>query len=415
MEKVYMCIDLKSFYASVECVERGIDPLKAKLVVADPSRTEKTICLAVSPALKAQGVKNRCRVFEIPDGIEYITAVPRMALYIDYSSRIYGIYLKYVSGEDIHVYSIDEVFIDASMYIYSTGCAPKEFAQRLMGEILEETGITATCGIGTNMYLAKIALDIISKHAEDHIGILDEQSYQSRLWTHKPLSDFWRISTGTIERLRRLGITNMGEIAHAGESVLYKTFGIDAQLLIDHAWGREMTTMADIKSYRSQTKSLSSGQVLPRGYEREEAELVVREMAETLSYDMFSQGMTTDSVTLNLGYDGWRGCKGTAKIGARTASVGKLTGVCASLYNDIALDAGKIHRIHICFNRTQPGGGMQYDFFTDARAQEREYDMQTAIVDIKGKYGRNGLFRASDLLEGARALERNAQIGGHRA
>lgn len=414
-ERIYMCIDLKSFYASVECVERGIDPLKAKLVVADPSRTEKTICLAVSPALKAQGVKNRCRVFEIPDGTEYIMAVPRMALYIEYSTRIYSIYLRHISKEDIHVYSIDEVFIDAGMYIRANGISAREFAQLIMNEILEETGITATCGIGTNMYLAKIALDIISKHTSDHIGILDEQSYRDKLWNHRPLSDFWRISTGTIERLRRLGITNMREIAYANESVLYKAFGIDAQLLIDHAWGREITTMSDIKSYRPQMKSLSSGQVLPRGYEREEAELVVREMAENLSYDMFSKGLTTDSVTLYLSYDGWDGCKGTAKTGARTASVGKLTGLCTALYKDIARNEGRVRRINICFNRTQPDGGVQYDFFSDARSQEREYDMQTAIVGIKGKYGKNGLLRGSDLLDGARAIERNAQIGGHRA
>ena len=265
-ERTYLCIDLKSFYASVECVERGLDPMKAKLVVADPSRTEKTICLAVTPALKALGVKNRCRVFQIPKGIDYITAPPRMALYLDYSARIYSIYLKYAAPEDIHVYSIDEVFMDVTDYLPARKMDARQFAVTIMADIKNTLGITATCGIGSNLYLAKVALDIISKHASDFIGILSEDSYRETLWNHRPMTDFWRIGEGTVRRLERLGIQTMGEVAHADERVLYKTFGIDAELLIDHAWGRESTTMADIKNYVPETHSLSSGQVLSCGY-----------------------------------------------------------------------------------------------------------------------------------------------------
>ena len=237
-ERKYSCIDLKSFYASVECRERGLDPMKSNLVVADPERTDKTICLAVSPAMKAKGVPGRCRVFEIPGGIEYIMAPPRMQLYIDYSAAIYGIYLKYISKEDIHVYSIDEVFMDMTDYLKLYQMTEKELSMRIMQDIFDSTGITATAGIGTNLYLAKVALDITAKHVPDHIGILNEESYCQTLWDHKPLTDFWRIGKGTVNRLGRAGITTMGEVAHADEDLLYRMFGVDAELLIDHAWGR---------------------------------------------------------------------------------------------------------------------------------------------------------------------------------
>lgn len=249
-DRTYVCIDLKSFYASVECRERGLDPMTTNLVVADPERSDKTICLAVSPAMKKLGVPGRCRVFEIPKGIEYIMAPPRMQLYIDYSAEIYAIYLKYISKEDIHVYSIDEVFMDVTDYLAMYQMSAKELSVRIMEDILEHTGITATAGIGTNLYLAKVALDITAKHVEDHIGILDEESYCKTLWNHKPLTDFWRIGKGIANRLEQSGIRTMGEIAHADEDMLYRMFGVDAELLIDHAWGREITTMQDIKSYR---------------------------------------------------------------------------------------------------------------------------------------------------------------------
>ena len=245
MDKTYICIDLKSFYASVECVERGLDPFTTNLVVADPDRTEKTICLAITPAMKALGIKNRCRVFEIPKGIDYIMAVPRMGLYIEYSADIYSIYLKYISREDIHVYSIDEVFMDVTDYLSMYGMSAKQLGIMIMKDIEDSTGITATCGIGSNMYLAKIALDITAKHVADHIGILDEESYRKTLWDHKPLRDFWRVGPGIEKRLARCGITTMRQIAQADENLLYSLFGVDAELLIDHAYGRETTTIAD--------------------------------------------------------------------------------------------------------------------------------------------------------------------------
>lgn len=272
-DRTYVCIDLKSFYASVECRERGLDPMTTNLVVADPERSDKTICLAVSPAMKKLGVPGRCRVFEIPKGIEYIMAPPRMQLYIDYSAEIYAIYLKYISKEDIHVYSIDEVFMDVTDYLAMYQMSAKELSVRIMEDILEHTGITATAGIGTNLYLAKVALDITAKHVEDHIGILDEESYCKTLWNHKPLTDFWRIGKGIANRLEQSGIRRMGEIAHADEDMLYRMFGVDAELLIDHAWGRESTTMQDIKSYRPKTNSLSSGQVLECDYTFEKGKL----------------------------------------------------------------------------------------------------------------------------------------------
>lgn len=301
-DRTYVCIDLKSFYASVECRERGLDPMTTNLVVADPERSEKTICLAVSPAMKKLGVPGRCRVFEIPKGIEYIMAPPRMQLYIDYSAEIYAIYLKYISKEDIHVYSIDEVFMDVTDYLAMYQMSAKELSVRIMEDILEHTGITATAGIGTNLYLAKVALDITAKHVEDHIGILDEESYCKTLWNHKPLTDFWRIGKGIANRLEQSGIRTMGEIAHADEDMLYRMFGVDAELLIDHAWGRESTTMQDIKSYRPKINSLSSGQVLECDYTFEKGKLVVKEMADLLCLELVEKGLVTDSITLHVGY-----------------------------------------------------------------------------------------------------------------
>jgi Nucleotidyltransferase/DNA polymerase involved in DNA repair len=279
--KMYLCIDLKSFYASVECVERGLDPMTANLVVADPERSDKTICLAVSPSMKALGVKNRCRVFEIPRNIDYIMAEPRMQKYIDYAAEIYGIYLKYISKDDIHVYSIDEAFIDVSPYLKTYGKNAKEMAEFLMGEVYRETGIRATCGIGTNLYLTKIALDITAKHSSDFIGYLDEELYIKTLWDHRPLTDFWRIGPGIAKRLENCNIFTMGQLAHADEELLYGTFGIDAELLIDHAWGREPVTIADIKAYKSKTNSITSGQVLMRDYSFEEGKLIIRKIPKS--------------------------------------------------------------------------------------------------------------------------------------
>lgn len=417
-ERTYLCIDLKSYYASVECVERHLDPLTTKLVVADPERTEKTICLAVSPAMKALGVRNRCRVFEIPKHIDYIMAKPRMALYMEYAARIYGIYLRYAAEEDIHVYSIDEVFMDITDYYKVCGTSAKGFAVRLLRDIYEQTGLTATCGLGSNLYLAKIALDIMSKRTADHIGILSEESYRAILWDHRPITDFWRIGPGTERRLARLGIHDMGGVATANEDVLYKTFGIDAELLIDHAWGREPTTMADIKNFRPQSKSLSRGQVLICDYDYPKGRIVVREMAEDLALDLFAQGLEAKSVGLSLGYT-YRAdrppAQGSVAMELPTSSVKSLADAAEALYDRIMERESSIRRINLCYGGVRERQPRQYDLFVGEEAGEREERLQKAMVSIRKKYGKNGLLKCMDLQEGATAMERNRQIGGHRA
>ena len=301
-EKTYLCIDLKSFYASVECAERGLDAMTTNLVVADPERTEKTICLAVSPSMKKLGVKNRCRLFQIPSNIEYIIAVPRMQLYIDYSAEIYSIYLKYVSKEDIYPYSIDECFLDVTHYLNLYQVSAQELGQTIMDDIMRTTKVPASCGIGTNLYLTKIALDITAKHAKNSIGYLDEELYQKTLWNHTPLTDFWRVGPGIARRLQSIGILTMGDLARANEEQLYRMFGVDAELLIDHAWGREPVTMADIKNYKSKSNSISSGQVLPCDYNYEDARLVIKEMTDLLCLDLVEKDLLTDNLSLMVGY-----------------------------------------------------------------------------------------------------------------
>ena len=417
-ERKYSCIDLKSFYASVECRERGLDPMKSNLVVADPERTDKTICLAVSPAMKAKGVPGRCRVFEIPGGIEYIMAPPRMQLYIDYSAAIYGIYLKYISKEDIHVYSIDEVFMDMTDYLKLYQMNEKELSMRIMQDIFDSTGITATAGIGTNLYLAKVALDITAKHVPDHIGILNEESYCQTLWDHKPLTDFWRIGKGTVNRLGRAGITTMGEVAHADEDLLYRMFGVDAELLIDHAWGRESTTLEDIKKYQPRDTSVSSGQVLPRDYSFEEAKLVAKEMADVLSLDLVAKGLSTDSVTLHVGYSyrlEKKSAHGTIKLPTVTSSSRQIISHTELLFERIVEKNAPVRRISVTFNHVMDELYRQYDLFTSPEDAEREHRLQKAILEIKERFGKNAIVRGMDLQEGATAMERNIQIGGHRS
>lgn len=418
MQKTYLCIDLKSFYASVECVEMGLDPLEADLVVADPERTDRTICLAVSPHLKAQGVKNRCRVYEIPKNIDYIMAPPRMQKYIDYSARIYGIYLKYVSQEDIHVYSIDEVFMDITRYMQPRNQTPRAFAIMIMQDVLNTTGITATCGIGTNLYLAKIALDIISKHADDHIGELTEETYCNQLWDHEPLDDFWMIASGTVNRLARYGIRTMRDITLTPPQLLYKLFGINAELIIDHAWGRETATIADIKAYKPKNNSLSTGQILHEGYDRAGARLLIMEMAESLSIELAGKGCVTNSITVGLAYSfslGLKPAHGTISLGIMTSSTKKIVEAAGALYDRISVIDSPVYHVQICFNNVKEADTLQYDMFSPPDRQEKERELQKAIVDIKGKYGKNGIFKGMNLLEGAKTLERNAQIGGHRA
>lgn len=417
-EQIYLCIDLKSFYASVECVERGLDPLSTNLAVADPERSEKTICLAISPSMKALGVKNRCRVFQIPKDVQYIMAQPRMKLYIKYSADIYGIYLKYISKEDIHVYSIDEAFLDVTHYLSMYHMSARELALRIMEDIKSSTGITATAGIGTNLYLAKVALDIMAKHAVDNIGYLNEELYQKILWKHQPLTDFWRIGNGIASRLNRIGIVNMGDITRMNEDLLYRLFGIDAELLIDHAWGRETTTMADIKAYRSKNNSISSGQVLPRDYSFEECRLIVKEMADALCLDMVDKGVVTGSLSLMVGYANELGLKpasGTASMSVTTNSYRTIIPYVMSLYERIMDKNKPIRRLNLSCNNLVDETYEQYDLFTNPIELEKDRRIQKAELEIKKRFGKNAIVRGMDLQEAGTTIERNRQIGGHKS
>lgn len=416
--KIYLCIDLKSFYASVECVERGWDPLTARLVVADPERSEKTICLAVSPALKQMGVPNRCRVFQIPKEIPYKMAPPRMQLYIDYAAEIYGVYLKYIAKEDIQVYSIDEAFLDVTDYLHLYQMTAVELGRKIMQDILDTTKIPAACGVGTNLYLAKVALDIMAKHETDRIAYLDEARYREKLWKHKPLTDFWRVGRGTVERLSNMGICTMEEIAHARESLLYKAFGIDTELLIDHAWGREPVTIADIKAYRPKNTSFSSGQVLPRDYEYEEGVLVVKEMADLLCLDLVDQGLVTSHISLVIGYSNqkcFEPAKGSTTLRSATSSNRRLLSYVEQLYRRIVRPGAYIRRITLTYTGVMTEDYQQFDLFSDPEETEKDVKAQRAAISIKQRYGRNAILKGMNLEESATTIERNGQIGGHKS
>lgn len=416
--KIYLCIDLKSFYASVECVERGWDPLTARLVVADPERSEKTICLAVSPALKQMGVPNRCRVFQIPKEIPYKMAPPRMQLYIDYAVEIYGVYLKYIAKEDIQVYSIDEAFLDVTDYLHLYQMTAVELGRKIMQDILDTTKIPAACGVGTNLYLAKVALDILAKHETDRIAYLDEARYREKLWKHKPLTDFWRVGRGTVERLSNMGICTMEEIVHARESLLYKAFGIDAELLIDHAWGREPVTIADIKAYRPKNTSFSSGQVLPRDYEYEEGVLVVKEMADLLCLDLVDQGLVTSHISLVIGYSNqkcFEPAKGSTTLRSATSSNRRLLSYVEQLYRRIVRPGAYIRRITLTYTGVMTEDYQQFDLFSNPEETEKDVKAQRAAISIKQRYGRNAILKGMNLEESATTIERNGQIGGHKS
>ena len=416
--KIYLCIDLKSFYASVECVERGWDPLTARLVVADPERSEKTICLAVSPALKQMGVPNRCRVFQIPKEIPYKMAPPRMQLYIDYAAEIYGVYLKYIAKEDIQVYSIDEAFLDVTDYLHLYQMTAVELGRKIMQDILDTTKIPAACGVGTNLYLAKVALDIMAKHETDRIAYLDEARYREKLWKHKPLTDFWRVGRGTVERLSNMGICTMEEIAHARESLLYKAFGIDAELLIDHAWGREPVTIADIKAYRPKNTSFSSGQVLPRDYEYEEGVLVVKEMADLLCLDLVDQCLVTSHISLAIGYSNqkcFEPAKGSTTLRSATSSNRRLLSYVEQLYRRIVRPGAYIRRITLTYTGVMTEDYQQFDLFSNPEETEKDVKAQRAAISIKQRYGRNAILKGMNLEESATTIERNGQIGGHKS
>ncbi|MBQ8812932.1 MAG: DNA methylase [Lachnospiraceae bacterium] len=504
--KTYIAIDLKSFYASWECMERGLDPLTTNLVVADASRTEKTICLAVSPSLKSYGIGGRARLFEVVQkvkeanslrqqkapghrftgssydadelatdpsrAIDYIAAPPQMARYMECSTRIYQVYLKYVAPEDIHVYSIDEVMMDVTSYLRVSGLTAREFAKRMIQDVLKTTGITAAAGIGTNLYLCKIAMDIVAKHIEaDEDGLriaeLDEMSYRRLLWDHRPLTDFWRVGAGYAKKLEAHGMYTMGDIARCSigkpgeyhnEDLLYKLFGINAELLIDHAWGWEPCTMADIKAYKPESSSVGSGQVLHCPYPSEKAKLIVREMTDLLVLDLVDKGLVTDQMVLTVGYDienlsdperskAYKGpvtidhygrrvpkhAHGTANLERQTSSTKLIMDAVMELYDRIIDPNLLVRRVTLTANRVVDERSVpekvvfeQLDLFTDYAAEqqkreeekaarEREKRMQQAVLSIKKKFGKNAILKGMNLEEGATTIDRNEQIGGHKA
>lgn len=466
--RTFLAIDLKSFYASAECAARGLDPLDAYLVVADESRTEKTICLAVSPALKAFGVPGRARLFEVNErlrnvnaerklhaknhtftasthlqsealkkpnlSVQPIIATPRMAHYIRVSAQIYAIYLKYVSKKDIHVYSVDEVFIDATEYLEASGYSAHDFAMLLVHDVLNSTGITATCGIGENLYLAKVAMDVVAKRiAADENGVriaaLTEQSYRETLWDHRPLTDFWRVGRNTAKKLEARGLLTMGDVARLSvqdEDALYDLFGVNAELLIDHAWGLESCTMEAIKAYRSDVNSLGSGQVLPCGYAADKAKLVVAEMADALALALVEKCLLTDSVTLNIAFERSndnatpKPVHGTIRFERPTSSSQKLTDAAVQLFARLANPSLLVKRLNLTAGNVTDAANeyIQLDMFsnpTDDRALAQEKRRQQMVLEIRKKFGNNAILRGTSLMDGATARERNNQIGGHKA
>lgn len=415
--KAYLCIDLKTFFASVECVERKLDPFAVNLVVADPSRGKGALCLAVSPKMKEQGVHNRCRIFEIPDNISYITAMPRMNLYMQYSADIYGIYLKYISREDIHVYSIDEAFLDVSEYLQMYSVSAKELARMILQDIYTTTGITATVGIGTNLYLAKIALDITAKHAKDNMGVLDEQLYRETLWHHKPVSDFWQVGRGISKRLEKYSVADIYDIAHMDERILYREFGVNAEYLIDHAWGREPTTIKEIKAYKSKSNSLSNSQILFEDYNYEEALLVLKEMVELNVQNLVESHRVTDHIGLYIGYSA-RNVKatgGSRKLSNVTNSYAYLRNAFIELYRETVNRQELVHMLSISFGNVVDEMYETYDLFTDFNALEKEKKLQLTLLNIKHKFGKNAVIKGMNLLNKATAISRNKLVGGHNA
>lgn len=413
--KTYFCIDMKSFFASVECAERGLNPFETNLVVADESRGSGSICLAISPKMKAMGVKNRCRVFEIPQNIEYICAKPRMQKYIDYAEEIYRIYRQYVSKDDIHIYSIDEDFIDATDYLKLYNLKPKQFAKRLTDEIWQKLGIPATCGIGTNLYLAKIALDITAKKAPDHMGYLTEDEFIRTLWHHTPITDFWGIAKGIAARLNHYGIYDMEGIAHAPPKLLKKEFGINAELLIDHAWGKESCTMKEIHSYKSKSKSFSNSQILFEDYSFEKAKLVLVEMCLNGCQRMMANHVVTNSVGIMVGYSkNVIGPTGGSKKMLQTTNVFSIIRTYVEeLFESTAFKDVPIRQLSISFGTICDECCEGYDMFTDLDAIAKEKRAERAALEIKERFGNNAILRGMDLLDGATAKQRNKLIGGH--
>ena len=415
MQKYYFCIDLKTFYASVECVERGLDPFNTNLVVADPERGKGTICLAISPKMKMLGVKNRCRIFEIPPTIKYIVATPRMKKYIEYSANIYAIYLKYFSKEDIHVYSIDEAFMDVTKYLKLYKLNPIDLAKKIIKDIFKTYGITATAGIGTNMYLAKIALDITAKHNPNNIGYLDEEKYKKELWHHKPLSDFWQIGRGIERRLNKMRIFDMYDIAHTNQKRLYKEFGVNAEYLIDHSWGKESCTIADIKAYKPKTNSITNSQVLFEDYSFIKARLVLKEMVELGSLRLIESNLVTDTVGLYIGYskNTIKATGGTKKLTNYTNTYSELLKAFLEIYDKTTDTDIPIRRIGVNFTNVIETESVQLSLFIDQKKIDEERKLELAMCSIKNKMGKNAIIRGMDLEDGATTIMRNKLIGGH--
>lgn len=437
MQRTYIAIDLKSFYASVECVERGLDPLKAKLVVADATRTDKTVCLAVSPALKALGVGGRDRLFQVLKKVprdSFLIAPPRMQKYIEVSSTIFAIYARYIAPEDIHVYSIDEAFLDVTSYLKTYEMSAHQLARTIVKDVLGHTGITATVGIGENLYLAKVAMDIVAKHLPgDSDGVriaeLDELSYREKLWTHTPLTDFWRIGQGYAKRLSGLGIHNMGELARyslTGYEKLYRAFGINAELLIDHAWGYEPTTIYDIKHYHAKNHCLCSGQVLHRAYSKPEAYTIITEMADGLALELTEKHLLTDQIILDIGaqlHDSQ--FHGSFNLSDFTSSSTEIISAFQKLFNRLAPADLQIKKLSLTANHLLPNTEniekplRQLDLFTNTQKTEQQTEqnlrLQQATLEIQRRYGKNALLKGTNFRSGATTIERNSQIGGHRA
>lgn len=418
MKRSYVVIDLKSFYASCECAQRGLHPLKTNLVVADPERGKGTLCLAVSPSLKAQGVKNRCRVYEIPKHIPYLMAPPRMQLYINYAAEIYDIYLDYLSKDDIFVYSIDEAFLDITSYIPLYGKSPKELAQFLLHQIWNRLYLPATCSIGTNLYLAKIALDIVAKHSPDYIGELSELTFKETLWHHRPLTDFWRIGKGTERRLHSLGIYDMAGVASSSYDKLKKVFGVDAAILYDHAWGREPTTITDIKNYRPKARSVSVNQVLLRDYSGDEALLIVVEMAEQLALELTRRRSVAQTFTLFIGFSmrvrTVPPVHASFRLYKATDSQKLITDHLVTLYKEKVPSTSIVRRIGLSAEHILPNSLQQMSLFESPADTTREHKKQLVLLEIKKRFGKNSIFRGIDLLDGATTRQRNEQIGGHK-
>lgn len=415
-QRVYFVIDMKSFFASVECAERGLDAMTTDLVVADEARTDRTICLAVSPSMKAKGVKNRCRLYEIPKDLEYIVAKPRMKKYIEYAGEIYAIYLKYIDKNDIHVYSIDECILDVTDYLKIYKMKAKDFAKKLMGEIWDTLGIPSSAGIGTNMYLAKIALDITAKHSEDRIGWLTQEKFMKTLWHHKPITDFWGISTGTRDRLAKFGIHDMAGIATTSEDLLYDEFGVNAELLIDHAFGRETCLMCDIKNYKSKSKSISNSQILPCNYTYEQGKIVIKEMIQEGCYRLARDHYSTSLIHIYLSYgDEFKiGAKGTVRMNETTNLYSIIGKYAEDLYDKIYKDKTRpVRRIAYDFSGLISENGEQYDFFTDLNKVEKEKNLVRSVLNLKDKFGKNAILKGLDLKEDATQRDRNKMVGGH--